>query len=192
MTKNILAIIAIFLCTSAAWAILGATIMARTYSAGNGLGARVESTWGSPQQQTPPQASTSRTVPKLVQETVNGRPVTRSVDETIVTPLALEQSRIKVDLDLEQRQKGLLWFPTYRVGFRGNYLFRNTTASDDVDLRLVFPVPDAIYDELTFRVNGVAVPTNMAAGAVTARLESAPDRCSGWRRDTSRRDSRPG
>jgi inner membrane protein involved in colicin E2 resistance len=174
MTKNILAIIAIFLCTGAAWAILGATIMARTYAAGSGLGARVESTWGSPQQQAPPQASTSRTVPKLVQEAVNGRPVTRSVDETIVTPLPLEQSRIKVDLDLEQRKKGLLWFPTYRVGFRGNYLFRNTTAADDVDLRLIFPVPDAVYDDLIFRVNGVAVPTNMAAGAVTVRFKSAP------------------
>src|SRR5688572_22543718 len=99
MTKNILALIAIFLCTTAAWAILGATIMARTHSAGSGLSSRVESTWGAPQQQGPPALSTSRIVPKLVQETIDGRQITRSVEETVVTPMPLEQSRVRVDLD---------------------------------------------------------------------------------------------
>jgi inner membrane protein involved in colicin E2 resistance len=173
MTKNILALIAIFLCTTAAWAILGATIMARTHSAGSGLSSRVEATWGAPQQQGPPVVSTSRVVPRLIQETIDGRQITRSVEETIVTPMPLEQSRVRVDLDLEQRQKGLLWFPTYRVAFRGSYLFRNTTSSDAVTLRLVFPAPDAIYDDLVFLVDGAVVPLNMASGAVTTHVKRA-------------------
>ena len=53
-----LGIIAIFLCSAAAWAILGASIVARTSEAGSDLGPRVASTWGAPQNQTPPAAIT--------------------------------------------------------------------------------------------------------------------------------------
>ena len=56
MIKTILAIIAILLCTTAAWVILGATIMQRSYSADSGLGPQVASTWGGPQEQAPPAA----------------------------------------------------------------------------------------------------------------------------------------
>ncbi|MBI2215062.1 MAG: inner membrane CreD family protein [Acidobacteria bacterium] len=168
MTRTVLAITAIFLCTSAAWAILGTTILARTYSAGSGLEPRVASTWGGPQQQTPPSASTSRIVTKSVEETVNGQIVKRVVEENVTDPLPLERSRLRVGLDLEQRQKGLLWFTTYRVAFGGDYVFRNDTPSDQVRLTLAFPSPDAIYDDLVFRVDGRPVRTTTANGSVSA------------------------
>jgi inner membrane protein involved in colicin E2 resistance len=170
MTKTILAIVAIFLCTSIAWGILGATIFARTYSADSSLGSRVASNWGCPQQQLPPSATTPRTVVKTVEETVNGQTVKRAVEEVVNDPLSLERSRLRVGLDLEQRQKGLLWFPTYRVDFAGDYLFRNDTASDQVRLTLAFPSADAIYDDLVFRVDGKPVATTTANGAVSASI----------------------
>src|SRR5438128_1154192 len=129
MARNLLAIIAIFLCTAAAWMILGASIMSRTYDAGSDLGPRVAATWGAPQQQTPPLAFNAS-------------------QPNNVTPLTLERSRVQVGLNLEQRQKGLLWFPTYRVAYRGDYLFRNTTPNDEVTVKLLFPVADAVYDDL--------------------------------------------
>ena len=174
MSGKVGAIIVIFLCTTAAWVILGATIMARTYSAGSGLEPRVASSWGGPQTQSPPAATSTRTVPKQVQETENGKLVTRIIDETIIAPLTAEKSRVRVDLVLEQRQKGLLWFATYRVAFNGDYIIRNTTPSDDVTLKLVFPAPDAIYDDLLFRVDGQPVPLSAADGAVTARIRRPP------------------
>jgi inner membrane protein involved in colicin E2 resistance len=165
-----IAIIFIFGCTTIAWFILGATIQRRTFDAGSGLNPRVASSWGSPQQQTPPAASTARVVTKQVREVVNGENIARTVEETITTPLPLERSRIGVGLDLEQRQKGLLWFPTYRVAFRGDYLFRNTTASEDVTLKLAFPAADAIYDDLTFIVDGRPIRTNAVNGVVAASV----------------------
>ena len=168
--KNAIAIIFIFLCTAIAWIILGATIERRTFAAGSGLGPRVASSWGSPQQQVPPMAVIERVVTKQVREVVNGQNIARTVEETTVTPLALERSRVRAGLDLEQRKKGLLWFPTYRVAFRGDYVFRNTTDSDDVTLRLAFPAADAIYDDLTFIVDGRAIRTNAVNGVVDASV----------------------
>ena len=172
--RNAIAIIFIFVCTTIGWFILGATIEKRTFAAGSGLGPRVASSWGSPQQQNPPAAAIERLVARQVREVVNGENVARTVEETIVTPLPLERSRVRVDLDLEQRQKGLLWFPTYRVAFRGDYVFRNTTVADDVTLRLNFPTADAIYDDLTFTVDGRPIRTNVTNGVVSAVVHVEP------------------
>jgi hypothetical protein len=48
-----------------------------------------------------------------VQETLNGTTTTKVVEETVDIP-SLEQSRIRVALDLSAAE-GLLWFATYRV-----------------------------------------------------------------------------
>ena len=57
MIKRIAAITFIFLCTAVAWAILGATIFQRTYDSDSSSESRVASTWGAPQNQTPPLAT---------------------------------------------------------------------------------------------------------------------------------------
>lgn len=168
MTRTVFALIGIFLCTSLGWAILGSTIMERTYSANQNLGPRVASMWGSPQQQVPPVGTSDQIVQKQVREVVNGQNVSSVVEETITRPLVLERSRIRAGLDLEQRKKGLLWFPTYRVAFNGDYVFRNDTGSEDVTLKLTFPAADAIYDDLTFVVDGRPLATNAVNGAVVA------------------------
>ncbi|MGZ7031428.1 MAG: inner membrane CreD family protein [Thermoanaerobaculia bacterium] len=174
MARKVIAIIFIFLFTSAAWAILGTTIMARTYSAGAGLDPKVASIWGGQHEQSPPLVITSRTFTKYVEESTSSGTVVKKVQETVTAPMILEQSRIRVGLDLEQRQKGLLWFPTYRVAFHGIYTFRNTTSSDDVLVKLVFPAPQAIYDDLVLRVDGISLPLNTAGGAATVTVTRAP------------------
>lgn len=153
MGRNVLAILAIFCCTTFAWLILGASINARTKSSGSDLGPLVASSWGSPQQQSPPLAFA--TAPPN-------------------NALSLERSRVSADFDLEQRQKGLLWFPTYRVAYRGDYVFRNDTPADEVTLKLLFPVADAVYDDLVFRVDGQTVPVTTANGAAIAVVKHAP------------------
>ncbi len=174
MGKNIAAIVVIFLFTTFAWMILGASVVARSDSADSGLSKDVQSNWGSPQQQSPPIAFTSHTVPKEVTETVNGTTTTKVVDETVDTPLPVEQSRIRVALDLDQRQKGLLWFATYRVAFHGDYVFRNTNTGDPVTVKLVFPAPDAIYDDLVVRADGLPLPLTTEKGAVSAVIHRPP------------------
>src|SRR5215217_2974863 len=127
MTKRIIAITFIFICTSIAWAILGGTIFSRTYDSGSVSSDRVASTWGTSQNQGPPIASFKTQVEKKQETLENNVKVVKKVSEETVTGLPLESSRIDVALDLQHRQKGLLWYSTYKVGFSGIYGFRNTS-----------------------------------------------------------------
>ena len=170
MTKRIIAIAFIFVCTSVAWAILGTTIFSRTYDLGAVSSDRVASTWGTRQNQAPPTASYKTTTSKQFAGVEMGVNVVRTVTEDHITELPLESSNIDVDLDLQHRQKGLLWYSTYKVRFSGVYGFRNTSDKEQtVDFKLQFPTAQAIYDNLTFTVDGNAVPlTNEKNAATTA------------------------
>jgi inner membrane protein involved in colicin E2 resistance len=171
MTKRIIAITFIFVCTSIAWAILGGTIFSRTYDSASNADTRVASTWGAPQNQALPQASYTVLVPKKEETTENGKKIIKTTQEEVTTDLPLESSVIDVNLDLEHRQKGLLWYSTYKVAFSGVYGFRNTSDKEQlVEFTLPFPTTQAIYDDLTFQVDGVPVPIvnedNAATGSV--------------------------
>ena len=171
MTKRIIAIAFIFICASIAWAILGGTIFARTYDSGALSSDRVASTWGTQQNQGPPTASYKTYVEKKQESLENGIRVWKTVTEENITGLPLESSRVDVDLDLQHRQKGLLWYSTYKVAFAGVYGFRNTSDKEQtVDFKLQFPTTQAIYDNLTFIVDGnpVAITNdrNAAIGSV--------------------------
>jgi inner membrane protein involved in colicin E2 resistance len=171
MIKRIAAIVFIFICTTVAWAILGATIFQRTYDLGASSASRVESTWGAPQNQLPPTASFAELVPKKETKVENGRTVETVTQEKIMTELPLESSRLNVDLNLEHRQKGLLWYSTYKITFGGTYQFRNPSNKEQsVTFALVFPTAQAIYDDLVFTVDDVPVvlknERNSASGAV--------------------------
>jgi len=154
LLRQILALAFIFVCTSIAWVILGATIFSRTYGSNEQLQGRVASTWGTAQQQSPPTATYKFT--EVVKSTTveNAKVVVRSEDVQRQTPLPMEASRIHVNLRLTPRQKGLLWYSTYAVDFAGDYTFRNnTTQAQTVDFRLKFPAQKAIYDGLQMKVN---------------------------------------
>ena len=170
MTKRIAAIVFIFLCTSVAWAILGGTIFQRTYDSSAVSSNRVASTWGTPQNQGPPSASFKTQNPKQQEMLEYGKKVVKTVYEESITDLPLESSRVDVNLDLEHRQKGLLWYSTYKVNFSGVYGFRNTSDKEQtVDFKLQFPTTQAIYDNLIFTVDGNSVPlTNHNNAATTA------------------------
>jgi inner membrane protein involved in colicin E2 resistance len=171
MTKRIFAIAFIFICASVAWAILGGTIFARTYDSAATYSGRVASTWGAPQNQVLPSASYTEVVPKNEETTENGKKITKTTQEEVTIDLPLESSAIDVVIDLEHRQKGLLWYSTYKVAFTGLYEFRNTSDKERlVDFEFPFPTSQAIYDDLTFLVDGVSVPivneANTARGSV--------------------------
>ena len=173
MIKRIAAITFIFLCTSLAWAILGATIFQRTYDYGSMSENRVASTWGAPQNQIPPRASFVEQVPKKEVKTENGIKIETVSLEDVVRQLPLEGSQINVAIDLEHRQKGLLWYSTYKVDFAGAYTFRNDSDKDrDVSFTLNFPTAQAIYDDLVFTVDGVpvALKSEKSSASASARI----------------------
>jgi hypothetical protein len=154
MVKRIIAVGFIFLGATAAWMILGATIFTRTYSSDGVAERQVESLWGATQTQQPPTASWQQ-LARTGDYAANGQPPVEQV------PLSLEASRVEVGLDLAHRQKGLLWYSTYKVAFTGIYTFRNATDEERlVNFRLNFPTSQAIYDDLVFTVNDTPVTLN--------------------------------
>ncbi len=156
MTKRIIAIAFIFVCASVAWAVLGGTIFSRTYDSGVTTSSKVASTWGTQQNQGPPTAYFTTIVLNKEEVLENGKKTVKTVETKFDTELPLESSNIDVDLNLDHRQKGLLWYSTYKVEFAGVYTFRNTSDKEQlVDFKLQFPTSQAIYDNLTFVVDGV-------------------------------------
>src|SRR5256714_11162204 len=175
MVKRIAAITFIFLCTTVAWAILGTTIFQRTYDSGSSSDSRVESTWGAPQSQSPPEASFDEQVPRKETTTQNGTKIETVTQETVTTQLPLDGSHVNVDLNLEHRQKGLLWYSTYKVAFDGAYSFQNPSDKDqNVIFKLDFPTAQAIYDDLIFTVNDspVALTNGKNSASGTVRIKA--------------------
>lgn len=173
MTKSIIAIIFIFILTSIAWAILGGTILTRTYDLNDVSASRVESTWGTHQNQAPPSAFFVTQVQRPQETIENGIKVMKMMTHDVVTNLPLESSNIDVNLNLEHRQKGLLWYSTYKVDFFGNYAFTNTSVKEEsVQFDLKFPTTQAIYDNLTFNVDGnpVTLTTNNNAASSIVKI----------------------
>jgi inner membrane protein involved in colicin E2 resistance len=154
LLRHVLALVFIFVCTTIAWMILGSTIFSRTYGANQQLGGHVASTWGTSQEQSPPTAHYTVTESTSSTTVENGKIVLHNGKVERQIPLALESSRIRVKINLDPRQKGLLWYSTYAVDFCGDYVFRNDSATaQNLSFRLKFPAQKAIYDALQMRVN---------------------------------------
>ena len=157
MIRRILPLAVIFACTSFAWIILGTTILARTYSPmAENLKSRVAASWGTEQKQAPPAALYHREVVRVVED---NKGATRTITANETVPLALDASNIDVTLDLSHRQKGLLWYSTYAVGFTGDYSFTNSSGADqNVTFKLNFPASEAVYDDLVMSVDNQPLP----------------------------------
>jgi inner membrane protein involved in colicin E2 resistance len=169
MLRRIAAIVFIFVCASISWMILAGTLHWRTNSSDSGLRGRVVSTWGAPHEQKPPSAGYNETISRVVESVEDGKKTQRTVNETVFHALPLDSSRIEVALELEHRQKGLLWFSAYKVVFDGVYTFQNSTDRDrPVIFTLHFPAAQATYDDLVWTAGGaplhVADPKAPASG----------------------------
>ena len=110
----------------------------------------------------------------------SGPSITRKVTKTITqsTPIPLDSSRISVDLRLQHRQKGLLWYDTYTVTFEGRYVVHNPDAVARVVVaRLKFPSSDAPYNQFTLRLNGIEAPpvSNLSEVEVHALLAAGAE-----------------
>lgn len=175
MIRRIAAISFIFICTTIAWMILGSTIYSRTGSSNEHLEGRVASTWGTLQEQSPPAATYKKTELSAVTEQDHGKTVIRQDKIKRMIGLPLDSSRLDVNLQLDHRQKGLLWYNTYTVDFKGEYRFRNdTTETQSVEFNLPFPAEHAVYDGLVLEVDGHSLPlsTSGKGACVVATVAS--------------------
>jgi len=158
--RRLVAVALIFVGTSIAWSVLGSSLLARTGQFDSRLEHEVQLLWGGQHRQVAPDAWILR--PVVETETVEskdekGSVVRREVQKPALRsiPAALESTRAAVDLDLEHRQKGLLWYATYTVAFQGTYTFRNPD-NEPRQLQVRFPLPaqDALFDNFVFTLDG--------------------------------------
>jgi hypothetical protein len=156
--KRITAILCIFVVTTVAWIILGATIFQRTYGQDESLKSRVSSTWGTAQVQSSANASYQEVSRALQEVYEHGRTTNKWVETTQQIDLLPMATSVNVALQLEHRQKGLLWYSTYRVLFAGEYTFHNPSPQEQrVTFNFPFPAEQAIYDDVVLTVDGVPV-----------------------------------
>ena len=131
-TKKMVGIICIWILAAFGWFVLGATLLGRSGEFTGRLSDDVARLWGDPQVQAEPTVS-------------KGASITRS--------------DITVDIDTENRQRGLLWFPVYHVRFTGVYTVTNTgDAAQSATLDFRLPESTAEFQKQTVMIADQAAP----------------------------------
>lgn len=185
MVKRIVALVFIVVCSSAAWMVLSVNMKLRTDERGFSMSDAVGGLWGTEQHQVAPtvginwenekrvemnnEAKLSATKKKLEEEQVKAKMEQRNPRKMEMKPeefikiikekhdqlLTLSASDINVDLSLDYRQKGLLWFSTYTVDFKAQYKIENPVGQD-VNVAMTFPFPSAgaVYDNMAIEALG--------------------------------------
>src|SRR5262245_55986967 len=163
-TRRVLAIAAIYILATVGWATLGTSILARTGELDSKLGEEVAQLWGGRHRQVAPAVWVERPREVTEQEPIGvsgNRPIYKEVKKTVIDtdPVRLTQTRVKTDLLLTHRQKGLLWYDTYDVNFAGRFTARNPDpVARIIGVELRLPSAPGIYDGCLFSVNGNAAP----------------------------------
>ncbi len=196
--KRLLAIGFIWLGCALAWMVLGSTIMVRGGESSSALNEEVRLLWGPPIVQQPPTAHLEalpsvaapveppaeppaaeptgldqRAVP--VPETDVAAPPAPMPDAQ--TPISLDASNIDVVLHLEQRRKGLLWFPTYAIEFSASYAFVNDRdRGGEVTMRFPLVGESVVYDafKVVDEASGEPVDATITDGAAVWKRRFAP------------------
>lgn len=159
MIGRIVAICFVFGMASIAWMVLGGVMTQRTWSQGERLGPEVQELWGREHVQNAPQSTFIWEEDREVQrvEVNNGQTVNVTEHEKVhrEMPVRFSGTDIKVDLGLDQRLKGLMWYSLYNVSFDANWLYKHREdKTGKVRLVFEFPVAEGLYDGFKFVVNG--------------------------------------
>ncbi len=176
---RLFAIFAIFAVTSIAWLVLGGVMSSRSSTQNGELRAKVADLWGQPQAQAGPALSFEWSAPREVvrTETTNGveRQVRERALQAMTQDVSVASTRIDVDLHLDQRLKGLVWYSLYDVGFRGAWSYVHTIKeSGTLRVRFRFPDPQGVYDAFTFAIDGKPQELHPKDGLLDAAVPVAP------------------
>lgn len=176
MAKRIGAVVFIFLCTSTAWLILGTTLVARTDNKNDTLKGQVEQLWGCPQRQAAPSVSYLERREVVTHALRGDQVVEETKTQSFSVPTTLGGSRVSVDLSLQHRRRGLLWYPTYTVVFSGTYRIVNqTNETHDFTFLFELPVAKAVYDDFRLTEGAEGLPVvDVKDGAIARTWPLAP------------------
>jgi hypothetical protein len=155
MWKKIVAITFIYICTVIAWIGLSSYMDFRTHLQDGRFQEEVGSLWGTVQKQKAPIAYFL---------TPNRE------------PLPLASSKVDVDVKLDHRKRGLLWYSTYTVKFHGFYQIHNSSReSRDAAVEFTFPGRASVYDSFRFSIQGKEVENiHTSSGGLSQFIQMNP------------------
>ncbi len=186
---RLLAIFAIFITASVAWLVLGAS-WARDPAPRAASSARRWPTSGaSPEAQAGPALTFSWEAPRETDRTETTNGVERHIREHAMVQqsqdVSVASTRVDVDLHLDQRLKGLMWYSLYDVGFRGRWQYVHTLP-DKGTLHVLFRFPDrqGVYDAFSFVVDGKPQDRARRTASPRPRSPSPPASASSSRSPT--------
>jgi hypothetical protein len=137
---RIIAIVVVYLVACGGWGALGVATWIRSDQFRELLGEALEDQWGRP----------------LLQQAPSFTRI--GADGKAGEALMAEASELTVDLALDYRRKGLVWYPTYLDHFAADYTLANPgPAPQRVRAHLDFPSPQATYDGFELAVDGKPV-----------------------------------
>src|SRR4051812_25761248 len=125
------------------WLPLGFTPLQHTGSLSGSFIGEVNALLCPPRRPGPPRATYQKQ--ELTEETGIEQTTTGNIKKTVQhetkfdVPVALDASDVHAQIVLEQKRKGLMWFPTYRVDFRASYAFLNDSLGAH-DVQIHFPL----------------------------------------------------
>ena len=157
--KRLLAICLIVACTSIAWFLLGGTLQFRSDATDGRLGSDVVKNWG---------PVLTQEHPSLFYEAPTIASARREIQP--------EASDIAVTLTYDPKQKGLLWYRTYKAEFTGKYVVKNPTPiAQTIYVSFKFPAADARYDAFSLRFGDKLTDKAPVNGEIRESLLLAPE-----------------
>lgn len=163
---RIVCVAVIFVVATVAWMVLGTTMEDRTRIQSRKAGGEVTSLWGKPIQQEAPgftfRYPVEEEVWREVKEggkVVNRLETDRRTRERSKRP---DTSTLEVDLGLDQRNRGLIWYSLFVVRFTGSWTYTHVDPEEgELLLELPFPDGHGLYDDFTFVVDGTDLARNL-------------------------------
>jgi hypothetical protein len=150
--QRLVGIALVFVAAWAGWIVLGTVTLVRTNEQEGRLASQVAELWGAPQTQTAPVLTFRWKEKRNVEKTslVDGKvtKTTEVVEDESSCGESLASTRISANLHLDERRKGLLWYPLYGVDFDGRWTYvHSESVPGELDITFRFPDPNGLYDD---------------------------------------------
>ncbi len=176
MSRQITALFLIFVCTTLAWMVLGGVTNTRTQEQDIKLRGAIGQLWGTIQRQPAPDVYYITTKEKMVTTYSGNERIVEIKIDTTYHPVNIAGSDIQINISLEHRKKGLLWYSTYRVKFHGKYSIINTAEEEkNIYFDYVFPTADGVYDNFHLSIDGQRVgELKPVYGKISSGLQTKP------------------
>jgi inner membrane protein involved in colicin E2 resistance len=114
--------------------------------------------WGQKQTQRAPVLTWQHTVSheevQTVQENGKEQVVRKQVEEVVSERRPPASTRVRAEMSLDQRLRGLVWFPLYNLRFDGQWGYVHERGPGKLRIDFQFPDAAGLYDDFRFIVNG--------------------------------------